>query len=1076
MSEQTRHDAGGRAQSDDGLGALAPWQEAILSRALVGIGALLIALPLGYLVASGDLRHGLSPDIPVHIAGGVLLLVLRGSERTSARLKAGTLLLVGAFCLFMATFQGGWGAGAVVGFGLWITLGPLLFGRRAVYVGLLGIFSTTVVYALFVRAGLLHFATDAFSPRHRASWYLFGAVFLAGMGIVVLTLREGMRLIAGTHARIAQLVAKRNREIDNLDTLRDATKQAENRLATAHKAQTLTHLSAGLNHQLNNALMAMRGALDAIRSPTPDTNLSNEVSAITAAARDSAKVMQSLMIFSRRHETPTAVVDIGDSLHAFRETMRHGVPEDIEFALSATPGLDVEINEHQLRQAVLNLVQNAADATPSGGRIEVRAERRHLDGEDARAMDLNEGDFVVISVIDTGHGMSEEVRTRAIDPFFSTHTLATHAGMGLTVAYGIVRQAGGYLHLQPGRSGTSVHLVIPGYAHGPVPSVAADLFAAIEAQPETSSVGAGEADSSAGVPQFQQRLVRELAWGSTISLMLGGVIGVLTGIPAERAIVMPLGTALVSTPLWATGLSHAARSSALSFGVLLTGAVLVASTTHQAPAPLALMFIGTAWAALLAPRAIARAALVVCALTFVIGAEWHAGQEPLAALDMNVGIHWLRVGLVATVIFAVYALSLTRIVEAAQAGLAEARAKLTELNDIRKHKSQEVVRRRVIERAAQQTERLETTGQLAGTIAHDVNNALQAIMGWADELTVEELSDEEHEEAKRNLLASIDYAEALTGQFAADETSRAVAPPVVNVTKAARRAAAMLSVMLQDRCTLVLDLEENCCAAIHERDVRRVLFNLVANARDAMPNGGTVTVALKRTPNGTASMGSITLSVSDTGEGMSDEVRARIFQPFFTTKSEGKGTGLGLHTVSHVAKRSAAQIEVDSELGKGSTFSLRLRARSIRFVAAPPQEVAVDRTQTYGTILLAEDDSTVRQILARVLRRARFTVIEAKDGDEAGEELGRRDDIDALCIDGVMPGRPTADLITEFLARWPSRPVVLCSGHLPEDLERRHLGRDDVTFLAKPFPADKLVTLLEARLRAVREAALSDMN
>lgn len=1067
MAEIARH-ASRAAQ--DGSTTFAPWQEALTTRALAAIGTMLIVLPIGYLVASGNLREGLTFDIPMHIAGGVALLGLWGRRMGSALLRARALLVIGAMCLFLTSVQSGWGAGAVVGFGLWLTLGAVLFGRLAVYVGLPSMLGTTLVYAWLVEKGSLHFETHAFSPSVRSSWYLFGAVFLAGVGIIVFTLRSGARMIATTQERITRLVERQQSEIAALDAIRGATNQAEHRLATAHKAQAITHLTAGLNHRLNNTLMAMRGALQAIRAGDPDTNLNEEVLAITSAARESAQVMQSLMLFSRRHDTPLTVVDVGETLSAFEATLHHGVPRDIDFELRVAPGLEAEVDEHQLRQAVLNLVQNAVDATPSGGQILVRAERRHLEDADADSLGLSAGDFVVVTVADTGFGMSKEVQARAMDPFFSTHTMATHTGMGLTVVYGIARQFRGYLHLQSGDEGTSVHLVIPCYDDTSATASATDLFATLEPSPSHVRTDADDDVNAEEAPPYQKQLLRELARIGTASLVVMGGLALVLHIPMSRILPIPLAMVFVSLPLWGARLRYSIRSSALPLAFLLLGAALVTSSTHQAPAPLALMLIGTGWAALLAPRHMGVFALVLCALTFVVGAEVHAGKEVIPALDMNRGTNWVRVGLVVSTVFAAYAVSVTRILEGARSALADAQARLSALNHTRAQKSQEVRRQRVVERAAQQTERLETTGQLAGTIAHDVNNALQAIMGWADELSVEELSDEEREEAELNLAAAIDYAEALTGQFAEDEAPSSAAPPVIDLSASTHRAAAMLTVMLKGRCHLELDLEEACCAAIHEHDLRRVLFNLVANARDAMPNGGTVTVSLKRTPNDTSPTGNVTLRVSDTGHGMSKEVVARIFAPFYTTKAEGKGTGLGLHTVSHVAKRSAAELDVQTEPGKGSTFSLTLRARSSRFLAPAPKTVTHDFSQGRGIILLAEDDQAVRRIIARALIRAHFIVIEAVDGDEAARVLESRDDISALCIDGVMPGRPSADLISEFLIRWPTRPVILCSGHVPEELERRHLGRDDVAFLAKPFSADKLIAVLTQRLQLSEES------
>jgi CheY-like chemotaxis protein len=267
--------------------------------------------------------------------------------------------------------------------------------------------------------------------------------------------------------------------------------------------------------------------------------------------------------------------------------------------------------------------------------------------------------------------------------------------------------------------------------------------------------------------------------------------------------------------------------------------------------------------------------------------------------------------------------------------------------------------------------------------------------------------------------------------------------------------------------------------AVHvdSSEFERALFNLVLNARDAMPRGGCLRVACDRKVIAADDVGLLpgcyaTLRVTDTGEGIAPETLEHIFEPFFTTKPVGMGTGLGLATVYAFAKEAGGALRVESSVGAGSTFTLLLPEaadRASATVAPGPSPAAEGMLAALGgrtRILVVEDNPIVRENMVQILRREGHEVSEAADGDRAMAMLAEKIDFSVLCIDGVMPGASTHDVIEKAESQCPSLRVLLCSGHLREELLRRGVAAGRYAFLPKPFSAQDLVS-------AVRGLAVS---
>lgn len=250
-----------------------------------------------------------------------------------------------------------------------------------------------------------------------------------------------------------------------------------------------------------------------------------------------------------------------------------------------------------------------------------------------------------------------------------------------------------------------------------------------------------------------------------------------------------------------------------------------------------------------------------------------------------------------------------------------------------------------------------------------------------------------------------------------------------------------------------------------ETQVRQLLYNLVLNAKDAMPNGGHIDIHAvcvdadaDNMPEAGSGDGWVILAIEDNGTGIDDEVVTRIFDPFFTTKDPGKGTGLGLSTVFGIVEQSGGIIDVSSEVGRGTRFTITLP----RVTVAPPDrldfEVGDSGKDGGCRILVLEDDPLVRELIVFALNRDGFEISEAKNGDTAVEVLENADlPFDILCTDAVFPGAPLSRVIETYEDRSPQGRVLVCSGYVPEDLAIDGIESGRYDYLAKPFSAEQLL-------------------
>jgi CheY-like chemotaxis protein len=290
----------------------------------------------------------------------------------------------------------------------------------------------------------------------------------------------------------------------------------------------------------------------------------------------------------------------------------------------------------------------------------------------------------------------------------------------------------------------------------------------------------------------------------------------------------------------------------------------------------------------------------------------------------------------------------------------------------------------------------------------------------------------------------------------------------------------MLRRLIGEHITLLTRLDVNVSAVTADRNqIEQVLINLCVNARDAMPDGGTLRIELCELPPGEAAAPpgtrTVVLRVIDTGTGIEPDVMKRIFEPFFTTKEVGKGTGLGLSMVYGIVTQNGGQISVDSSIGRGTTFTIVFPVTSLDSVRSKSSIPPRSNARGSGTILLVEDDPSVRNITARILRRQGYIVVEASRPSEARAFSEVGDEIDLLLTDLVMPEMSGVKLADELMLGRPGLKVLYMTGYAgaaPNLTEIDQLDPDE-RLIQKPFTSDSLLDRVRAAMLSPKRGAQS---
>jgi len=381
--------------------------------------------------------------------------------------------------------------------------------------------------------------------------------------------------------------------------------------------------------------------------------------------------------------------------------------------------------------------------------------------------------------------------------------------------------------------------------------------------------------------------------------------------------------------------------------------------------------------------------------------------------------------------------------------------------DITERKEAEAARAR-LESQLLQSQKLESIGRLAGGVAHDFNNHLTVINGYCDVLLSHLAPDDANRESVAEVRRAGERAATLTRQLLAFGRKQLLSPSPVSLNQIVSSMETMLRRLVPEDIDVTTALASGLGAAMADTgQIEQVLMNLVVNARDAMPEGGTIRIETANVDLESATgerdrvIGPgayVTLAVTDTGVGMDEHTRELIFEPFFTTKEVGKGTGLGLAMVYGIVKQSGGAIAVHSEPGEGSAFTVyfpRVNAEAGQISST----AVVERSRSgQGTILLVEDQASVRGLIKRVLLSSGYQVIEARRGPQA---LALPDSqvrsIDLLITDVVMPGMSGNELAARLSARREGLRVLFISGYAPNAIVQQGILEPGVAFLQKPF-------------------------
>jgi nitrogen-specific signal transduction histidine kinase/CheY-like chemotaxis protein len=389
-----------------------------------------------------------------------------------------------------------------------------------------------------------------------------------------------------------------------------------------------------------------------------------------------------------------------------------------------------------------------------------------------------------------------------------------------------------------------------------------------------------------------------------------------------------------------------------------------------------------------------------------------------------------------------------------------------------------------LERQFLQSQRMDAVGRLTGGIAHDFNNILTAIASFT-EFAIRALPDEHAAvDDLAQVRGAVQRAAGLIRQLLAFSRQQVMQPVVLNLSDVVRNLVPMLRRLIPESVALHSFLDPELWPIRADPvQIEQILVNLVVNARDAMPDGGTLTITTSqatldesyiRDGHRDAAIGDYAvLSVSDSGIGMDAATKARVFEPFFTTKAAGKGTGLGLSTVYGIVKQNGGSIWLYSEPGRGTTVKIFLRRQDQpderRVAASTPARV----DSRPAVILLVEDDDLVRTAALRALSRSGHRVLEAVDGEAALSALAReREPVDLVITDLVMPRLGGRELGERLRTMGNAAAILYMSGYTGDAVTQRAMLDEGAEFLEKPFTPDQLLQRVDEILRSHRPAGV----
>jgi PAS domain S-box-containing protein len=393
----------------------------------------------------------------------------------------------------------------------------------------------------------------------------------------------------------------------------------------------------------------------------------------------------------------------------------------------------------------------------------------------------------------------------------------------------------------------------------------------------------------------------------------------------------------------------------------------------------------------------------------------------------------------------------------------------------------DVAARHQLEQQLRQAQKMDAIGQLAGGVAHDFNNLLTVISAHSEFLLQALPSADPRREDVQSIHRAGVRAAGLTRQLLAFSRKQLLRPTILNLNDLIAETTKMLGRLLGEEVEIVVQLAPGLGRIVGDPgQLEQVLVNLAVNARDAMPDGGVLTIATRNVeaagsearrngghlgPADLPDGDYVVLEVRDTGGGMDAATQARLFEPFFTTKDVGRGTGLGLATVYGIVKQSSGYIFVQSHVGIGTAFSIYLPQVTAQNETAEREAAASTAARGTETVLLVEDEVGVRRIAKRILERHGFVVLEASDGSEAlAIAQAFEAPIHLVLSDAAMPGLTGAETVRRLREQRPNLKAVFMSGYTDDEVLRRGIISSAVPFIEKPFDAQELAQIVRQTL------------
>jgi PAS domain S-box-containing protein len=387
--------------------------------------------------------------------------------------------------------------------------------------------------------------------------------------------------------------------------------------------------------------------------------------------------------------------------------------------------------------------------------------------------------------------------------------------------------------------------------------------------------------------------------------------------------------------------------------------------------------------------------------------------------------------------------------------------------DITERKKAEEEKLRLQEQLLQ-SQKMEAVGLLAGGVAHDFNNILTAIIGYANIVKMKMRTEDPQKNLLDQILRSSERGANLIQSLLAFSRKQLISPKPTDLNIIIRNVQKLLSRVITEDIEMKVVLDErNLTVMADSGQMEQILMNLATNARDAMPNGGALTLRTELTnieesfikQYGFGDRGEYALlSVTDSGSGMDEKTKERIFEPFFTTKDVGRGTGLGLAMVYGAIKQNGGFITVDSEPGKGATFNLYLPLIKTEAREGKNSQIVEIIKGGTETILIAEDDESLRELAGSVLKEFGYTVIEAKDGADAIEKFNEhKEKVKLLILDVIMPKKNGKEVFDEIKKSFPDIRVLFVSGYTSEIVHKKGIIDSKLNFLPKPILPNQLL-------------------